>query len=212
MASILDANVTGLKAELANWIHRSDLTSTDLGGFIWMFEAKFNTEMRTRGMAATGALTISNGIITHPQSWREWKSLTLVIGTDRYPLNPLSQESADLVLGGSYGDLPRGYVVKGDSTYIYPGPGAGSYSIEGWWYTALPTLGQNSITTNWLLTSYPHMYLYGSLLEANAFVGDDPRIGLWKTAVDEGLDRIERETKNANYSGAVMQSRPDRVC
>ena len=33
--------------------------------------------------------------------------------------------------------------------------------------------------TNWLLTNYPDIYLYGALLEATAYLQDDPRLPVW---------------------------------
>jgi hypothetical protein len=210
MATIRDANFTGLRTSLGEWLHRSDLTNTDLGNFIWLAEAHFNTEMRDRGMEASTTIPVTSGYLAHPADWREWKSISLVSGNTRIPLQPLSQEQVDLVYGSAYGQIPAGYVINSDRTIIVPGA-TGSFSYETWYYQGVPALTA-SATTNWLLTKYPQAYLYQSLLEAVGFTSEDDRIPLWKAGVDEALNKIAIASQNARYSGAVLQSRPDRSC
>ncbi|MCK8356920.1 hypothetical protein LXA28_18340, partial [Erwinia amylovora] len=44
--------------------------------------------------------------------------------------------------------------------------------------------------TNWLLTDHPDLYLYGSLLQAEAYLFNDDRLAVWKTAHDEVMAEI----------------------
>ena len=47
-------------------------------------------------------------------------------------------------------------------------------------------------TTNWLLTNYPDVYLYGALSEAEGFLRNDQRIPLWKGMFALGLDDLDK--------------------
>lgn len=47
-------------------------------------------------------------------------------------------------------------------------------------------------STNWLLTNYPDVYLYGALSEAEGFLRNDPRIQLWQSMFYQALDDLDK--------------------
>jgi hypothetical protein len=47
-----------------------------------------------------------------------------------------------------------------------------------------------SDSTNWLLTNYPDVYLFGSLMQSELFIMNDPRAATWKTLYDEGIAEL----------------------
>ena len=47
-------------------------------------------------------------------------------------------------------------------------------------------------STNWLLTNYPDVYLYGALSEAEGFLRNDERIPLWKGMFALALDDLDK--------------------
>lgn len=44
--------------------------------------------------------------------------------------------------------------------------------------------------TNWLLTSHPDIYLYGALVEAAPYLGDDPRVVVWEAQLERRLNEL----------------------
>lgn len=74
------------------------------------------------------------------------------------------------------------------------------------YYSRLQVLSA-TVTTNWILEDYPDLYLYGSLLQATAYIGDDARLGLWKTAYDAALDACMASGKRARNSGPNLAMR-----
>lgn len=211
MATLSDKNFTGLRTSCGDWLHRSDLTNTDLGNFIFLAEAEFNTEMRNRNMEARTTIGVTSGYLPHPSDWQEWKTIVLVKGSERFTLDPISEEVATLLYGQAADDsMPRGYAVQNGRTYIYPDEAVTSYTYETVYYQGITNLS-GSASTNWLLNQYPQAYLFASLLQATGFEGDDARIPIWKSGRDEAMDKIEKASKRASFSGGVMQMRPDRV-
>lgn len=211
MATIADKNFTGLRTSIGDWLHRNDLTNTDLGNFIFLAEAEFNTEMRNRNMEARTTIGVTSGYLPHPSDWQEWKTITLVQGSQRFALDPISEEVATMLYGQAADDtMPRGYVVQNGRTYIYPSQAVTAYTYETVYFQGIPNLS-GSVTTNWMLNQYPQGYLFASLLQATGFGGDDDRVGLWKSGRDEALDKIDKASKRASYSGGIPQMRPDRV-
>jgi hypothetical protein len=61
-----------------------------------------------------------------------------------------------------------------------------------------------SVTTNWLLTAHPDVYLYGSLLEAQPYLIDDARIATWSQLFDKAASEVRLPSTSAtftNYTG-----------
>ncbi len=64
-------------------------------------------------------------------------------------------------------------------------------------------------TTNWLITSHPDLYLYGSLAEAEPFIKDGNIVGYWQNRRDEGMDSLFGASMQARWGGSPMVMRPD---
>jgi hypothetical protein len=196
------ADYTALKAAIASdWLHRTDLT-TAIGDFIALFESDFNADMRVRQMETETAQISTAGYLLHPTGWIGWKEIRGTNGGVQYNLEPASDEVAIANTGGDA--VPaRLYKVKGSRTYLYPAASAVTFPCT--YYTGVGLTGG----TNWLLTAYPGAYLYGSLLQATASIGDDPRVPMWSQAFEKALQRIRDDSKKQEWSGQVLRMRPD---
>lgn len=196
------ADLTALKTAVAtDWLHRSDLT-TAIGDFVALFESDFNSQVRVRQMETETSQVSTAGYLLHPTGWLGWKEIRGTNGGLEYELEPVTDEVA---VGTTRGDSPPAYKykVKGSRTYLYP-------SASGVTFPATYYVGVGlSSGTNWLLTAYPGAYLYGTLLQAVASIGDDPRVPLWQQAYDTVLNRIIADSKKQEYSGQVLRMRPD---
>lgn len=196
------ADYTALKTAIANdWLHRADLT-TAIGDFIALFEADFNSDMRVRQMETETAQISTSGYLLHPTGWLSWKEIRGTNGGVQYNLEPVTDEVAVKLTAGD--TVPaRYYKVKGSKTYLYPA--ASAVTFPSTYYVGV---GLTS-GTNWLLTAYPGAYLYGSLLQATAAIGDDPRVSLWQSAYTQTLERIKSDSRKSEWSGQVLRMNPD---
>jgi hypothetical protein len=194
------ADYTGLKQAIASdWLHRTDLTS-QAGDFISLFESDFNASMRVRQMEAETAQISTAGYLLHPTNWLSWKEIRGTNGGIQYDLEPASDEVAVMAAAGE-SQPSRIYKVKGSRTYLYPSVSGVTFPSTYYEGVAL-TSG-----TNWLLTKYPGAYLYGGLLQATAFIGDDPRVPLWQSAFAGIMERIKQDSQKSEWSGQALQPR-----
>jgi len=72
----------------------------------------------------------------------------------------------------------------------------------------IPALGA-TVQSNWLLAKYPSTYLFGSLSMAEAFIGDDERIGGWVQAREAAFNRIQTADRKARFTGGPLVIMPD---
>jgi hypothetical protein len=62
--------------------------------------------------------------------------------------------------------------------------------------TTIPAISGGS---NWLLTSHPDVYLYGTLMEAAPYLHDDARVPVWKSLLAEAIEGVRRTRTSTAY-------------
>lgn len=194
-----------LQTAVANWLNRGDLT-TVIPDLIRLAESNFNRKLRTRDMLTRSTATISQQFTSLPSDFRELENIQ--INTSRpYPLHFRSPGDLDKDRQEMYpvAGEPRAYTILGSNLEVAPTPDT-SYTAEIAYYAAIPALSSTQ-TTNWLLTKYPDLYLYGALMHSAPFLRDDERVPLWRALHGEILDGITIEDERAKHSGSKLNSR-----
>ena len=100
---------------------------------------------------------------------------------------------------------PQAYAIVAGQLVFGPVPDA-AYAISMDYYTTIPKLGSGQ-ATNCLLTAHPDLYIWTSLLMAEAYLWNDKRLDVWKAASDETLGEII-ETGNRKNRGPIRLRNP----
>lgn len=191
---------TELVAAISDWINRDDLV-TRVPTFIALCESKLNRSLRVRQMEASTALILPAGELgsSLPDDLLELRTVRLVEPLGR-PLRLISPEQPS-GLGGE----PRGFVLFGSRLKLLPSPQQ-STELSLSYYAQIPPL--ESAGENWLLKRHPDLYLYGALLEAEAFVVNPEKISLWRSLFNEVLDAVSGEDRHVRWSGSSLAPSP----
>ncbi len=199
------ANYTDLKASVAAWISRADLTAT-VPDFILLAESRINRTLRARQMESRVNLTITGEYVTAPNDFLEFRS-GYINSDPRRPLAYLSPDEQSAQFGSTVNPTlayPCYFSFAGNSFRFAPIPSSGVDAVIVY-YAAIPPLATNA--TNWLLTAYPDAYLYGSILQAAAYIQDDPRVPGIKGLYDEVIAQIDSASKRSRWGGPGMAMR-----
>jgi len=196
---------TELKASIADWLNRSDLTAT-IPDFISLAEAQIERTLRTRQMLTKTTLTIDAEFESTQSDFLETRALKL---TSTNPVTPLSfmtmdaldEEATKFTASGR----PKFFGVVGTQFRFVPTPDA-TYTAEIVYFAKLEKLSA-SVATNFLLTSSPDIYLYGSLLQAAPYLQDDARIQTWATLYERGLNDLQVADDRGSTSGGSLLTR-----
>lgn len=189
-----------LQTAVGDWLNRSDLTSA-IPDFITLVEGRLRRQMRAAGaVTRNGAFTIDSASETLPTDCKEVRSIAINNGQGsdyNVALKPLAPEQlAEMQAYYANTGTPQYYCVVGSSVYFMPQPdqtytGLIVYELE------IPPLATNS--TNWLLTDYPDVYLYGALVEASPYLRDDARVPAFEQRFKEALGELELHRDRAEY-------------
>ena len=192
------ANFTDLKASVADFLNRSDLT-TVIPDFITMCEAGFNRELRVREMSVRTQAPIDSQYVKLPDDFLGMRNIDLM--TD--PVTPLSYknlQNLDIHRRADATGKPIYYSITQNNIEFAPSPDA-EYTLEIVYYQKVPALSAN--TTNWLLDNHPDAYLYGTLMHSAPYLQADERIGVWAGKYQQVIEQITISDEEAKFSGST---------
>jgi len=127
-----------------------------------------------------------------------------IVGDPVIPLRLLTSIRADerrRALSGR--GRPVYYSIFQDNLEFVPIP-SGDTTIEILYYKNIPALSATN-TTNWLLTKYPDLYLYGSLLQSAPYLNDDSLYQVYGQKYASILEAIKNDNDRARHSGATLE-------
>lgn len=211
-----------LKTKVAAYLNRDDLTSY-IPGFI---------EMAQRKIERGGVYTI-NGFPVHIKGYYDCMKTRKYTSTSDHeitlPSDFLSPIGMWVVVSGSYTPLakrlpeeiwqthpdptndtgePEEYTVLigENEILVRPTPDT-TYTFDFQYYKSLTVLTDDADTNAWT-TDYWEVILYGSLLEAQAFLIADERLGTWLTLFSQSLQALENRDNMANAAGGTLFVKP----
>ena len=196
---------TELKTSIGDWLNRTDLTSA-IADFISLAEAQIERQLRTRQMITRSNADISTEYAALPSDFLETKSFKL---TSTNPVTPLVFQTIDalddLSRTFSAASRPKYFGIVGGQVRVVPIPDA-TYTTELVYYANLSKLS-STVSSNWLLSASPDIYLYGSLLQAAPYLQDDARIPVWASLYDKALTDLQLADDRGATSGGAMSAR-----
>lgn len=185
----LDGTYAGLKASIADFLGRGDLTAA-ITDFIVLAEAQM---ARRFAAAASAGLPVPRRLVVRADASLEAGSEFVAVpgrfagprtfilkdepATELGYLSPETFLAAKRVLLFDAGDRPKYYTVVGEAFQLLPAPGT-VLEAEVVFLQAPLALGDGN-PTNWVLQQHPDIYLYGALTQSAPYLDNDGRIATW---------------------------------
>ena len=194
-----------LQTAIENWLDRSDI-SDRIPEFITLAEARIRRKLRVRGIEdrATTPLVSGQQYYSLPTDFLEARNVQIST-TPIVHLKYRTPQQMDYEYPYDTTGTPEVFTIIGDEIQVKPVPGV-TANLEIAYFAKLdPLSGSN--TTNWLTANAPDLLLYGSLIEAESFLVNDPRVPMWKSLYDEAMAEWNIESKHGRYSGSHMEMR-----
>lgn len=197
------ATYSDLRTQVASYLARSNLTA-QIPDFITLCEQRLNTILRTRQMEAVTSLTPVDGVCTLPADYLEWRKVVAKT-SPRANLDYADPSFVDDRFPFREAGYPRFFTLVGSSLSVYP---VTASDIELTYYQKIPALSESN-TTNWLLTAFPSVYLYGALGEASIFIGNEERLATWARLFEQAVAGVKDADRRGRWSrGSARISGP----
>ena len=186
-----------LKSAIANWLHRGDLTDR-IPEFIALAEADLQVRARLTEWDTTASVSLTSGSGSLPSDFFHGISVTYPSGDYTLEFMPLAQFSG--VSAPAESGEPYYWTIRGSTLLVYPTV-TSSVTLE---YRARFTALSDSATTNSLLTLFPDAYLYGSLVHARDYVGDNENLMKYQSLFDLAVGRVKKYFYDRAYPDGLQ--------
>ena len=192
-----------LQTAVANWLDRDDLTDR-IPEFIALAEARMNRILRIRLMEAkyTASTVAAQRNYALPAGYLQMRNLQINTTPIR-PCQYVTPEIYDRLYGSTTTGTPEIYTIIANEIQLGPIP-AGVQTIEMLFYKKITALS-GSNTTEAMLTDNPDVYLYGALLEAEPFIMNDERVGLWAQGFQQAISDLQEQDNKDRHSGSALR-------
>lgn len=189
-----------LKEVIADWANRGDLDS-QIPVFIELTEARLKRDLRDQTRMTQRAEAMVYGEYFPLPC--DWVSTTKVIAGDRILrlADSFNIERVELYGG------PKYYRHSGDQLQLLPATDVSEsdpirFEME---YLAFPEALSDENQSNWVLTTYPDLYIYGAMLQVAPYLQDDARIPVWTQAYGEAVSSANVSSDKAAGSGSALR-------
>lgn len=181
------ANYTDLVTSIANWSHRTDLTS-EMDNFIRLAEDVIygDLEIKPQETIANLSTVASVETVSLPNDFMEMKSLSITSSSPNSTLKFYDIAEYENHFQFNNTGKPYAYAIINNTLYLQNIPDA-VYTLRAVYVAQVPNLTATA-PTNHLLTAYPTLYLYSCLVQFCLYAKKDP--STWQTAYNKVLKGI----------------------
>lgn len=205
------SSYSALQTAVLNWLARPGDTfvSGSVPDMITLFEAEATRRLKSRFAEEVASLVTVAGTATValPSDFGALRYARITSTNPDVPLVYMTPEELDSTWGGDDRGQPVNFTIQETSLRLGPVPDA-AYTISALYQQGVPALSDSNVS-NWLLTNHPDAYLFGTLAEAEAFIGHDERFVGWLARRDAAFDSILLADQKARWGGGALQIKTD---
>lgn len=202
------ADYTELKAAVADFLNRDDLTSV-IPTFIRLAESRIDRELRHWRQEKRSSISLTGQYVSVPADFMQPIRLQIT-DAPTAEVSPISTAQM-LELRADRSDQagkPTHYALTAGSLELFPTPDA-TYAASLEYYGRITALSASN-TVNWLLTEAPDTYLYGALLHSAPYLKDDQRAVVWEGLFKTSLDSLMASSGDAKWGGVGLKIKTRR--
>jgi len=187
------SNYGELKSELSDLLFNQRFIAR-YDRFTRSFEADANSRLRVLPMEASVLLTTVGGDVALPADYLLWRTVRPTLpGSPPVPTFHPPYDELDYVHPAYLPPVGRGFdrlfTIEGNTFKVRPvDDRTGAYDFH--YYQKIPTLVGANSNSNWLLTEYPNVYLFGLMVEAASDGRNAEMAQLYKARRDEVFAEI----------------------
>lgn len=186
----------GLKSWVLQILDRNDLSGV-INKMVRMAENHLRRKILAVNRESVALLNATGETVNLPADFKQARNVRLLTN----PPVTLSQLGiSTLQERYGYSGQPMAYAVGNGQLILGPIPD-GPYNLSLRYLQTIPYLSDTN-PTNWLLSNHADVYVYATLVQAEAFIKEDlDSLAKWKAALEEAIRNINSEGVRYRHSG-----------
>lgn len=161
-------NYTDLKTQVANYLHRTDLT-TQIPTFIELAEAYLFREFNIKEIETSVSGTTTDSYVTLPADFGSVSRVEVTYAGATRSLDYVAQPE----VATQTTVYPNAYSMENNKLRIWGAATGQAYTL---YYVPDIQPLSGSVSTNWLLTNAPELYLDAACLQGAKYVRNDSEV------------------------------------
>ena len=192
---------TTIKTAIGTWLDRSDMAGV-IPDLIAIAENRIYRDLRIRAMEEAISTAISSGVVAVPTGYLEMKHAYMdgKYAVSRVDPAFIYERYPERTAQG----VPAYFAREAENFIFGPYPDS-AYTMKGVYYKKLTALSASN-ETNWFTDNCPELVLFGALVEAEPYIGNDARVLLWESKYSAIKNEIQRADKREETSGSRLQT------
>jgi hypothetical protein len=178
------ASLADLRSAVADWLNRTDLSTERLDEFISLTEVEMMREVLERSIETVQSGTTDGNPLAFPTDAGRVSKIVIEGGGWNRPLSYVGTAGDESTSSGA----AYGFTLEEGEIRLSPTPDAGlSYRI---YFTPQIVPLSETVTTNWLLTNHPDVYLWGACAHASIYLKDDAGIARFAPRYENAKQKV----------------------
>lgn len=176
----------------------SDIPTATMDNIISLAEDRIYREVRVSVMETALSVTFSGGAGPIPADFVELKQAKFS------GKRPLIVKDLDFVENWNINNTGGGdaiYLARDGDNFV-TAPATTSGALIGRYYKRFSAISGG---TNTLLTTYPELWLYASLVEVAPLIRDDTRLQIWEAKYQKAKEIAHQQDRQKVFQGSPMQ-------
>jgi len=197
------ANYDGLQAVIADWLNRPDIDGI-IPELIKLAESKIVRDLRHWRQQRRITTTLNEQFENLPGDFLQPINFYIdtAQGEKTLEFSSIGEINRRKRFAAGISGEPVVYTINSGQIEFTPAPDD-DYPLTLVYYAKIPNLSAEA-DSNWLLTYYPDIYLYGSLMQAASYLNADDRVAVWAQLYGEAVAKANQESEAALYSGPLV--------
>lgn len=197
-------NYGELKTLISGYAHRSDLEG-NIPTFVTLATARIGRDVNDPSLTvrATYVADADDQFIILPADVRQITDVYMVTASGRLAVMPRTALQMSALYEQQNEEGAMVYCLRGAEMEVVPSLAAGS-ALEINYRSSLAQFVDDA-DTNSILSKYPNIYVYASMMELAPFIQGEERLAVWQGLYNEEVRRINEEAEDYEMSGAPLQ-------
>lgn len=172
---------TELKTAIGNWMDRGSVLTSVIPDLISLAEVEINNSLRARAMIASTTITTSTSY-NYAALPTKFNEIISFIDDQGEVLQPVSMAGLRGLRYSRSAQRPEYYSITSRIEFDAVSDQVYTFNLD--YYKRLDLA---STETNDILTKYPNLYLFGSLIAAEPYLKNDARMATWISMFQQTL-------------------------
>ena len=182
-------NYTELKTEVADYLHRTDLTDK-IPTFIALAESSMFRELDVKALEVIATGVTVGEFAALPVDFDALTKLTVAYGGREITIDYKAGTEDEVCV------IPTGYTYEADQIRLW---GAGTGQAYTIYYKAKLQALSVSVATNWLIENAADLYLYASCLEGAKYLRDQGEIAVLAPMVSSLMSSVKSKMERRTF-------------